>query len=129
MARTIFIENLSESTTEVALTELLSEHGKVISVDLVKDTAADSDTKVAFVVMQNAKHGRAVIGALAGQTVAGNELKVKAMKHGGPALGQPADKSSAAPSAGGRSRHSGVFGGKGSAYGHKGRGKGGGRSQ
>lgn len=128
MGTTIFIENLSSSVTGTELTELLSQHGTVESTELAKDDASDEDTQVAFVVMRSSKHGRAVIAALDGETHSGRVLKIKVMKRGGGPMGD-SSRGAAGSGALGRGRRTDVFGGRGGVYGHKGRGKAGGRNQ
>lgn len=125
MASTVFVENLGGSVTAADLTEHLSEHGTIESIELAKDDGSDDGGQVAFITMRNTKQGRAVIAALNGQTYGERVLKAKAMKRGG---GLASAGSSSGPAGMGSGRR-GVFSGGGGAYGHKGRGKAGGRNR
>ncbi|MBT3379320.1 MAG: RNA-binding protein [Lentisphaerae bacterium] len=122
MGKTLFIEDLSEATSESTLRELLEEHGTVTSISIADDDAPDKQTKVAFVDMRNGRQGRFAIAALNGREVDGNVISVKPLKqrsssggHGGAYAG----------GGGGRSE---VFG-AGGRFAGKGGGKGGGRNR
>ena len=126
MGSMVFIENLAADVTEAAFTELLSQHGTVGDVRLAKDETAEDAAQVAFVTMNSSRHGRAVIAALNGQTHSDRVLKARAMKR----QGETSTGSSAAGMSGlGQAGRGGVFGAKGGIYGHKGRGKSGGRNR
>jgi hypothetical protein len=119
----ILIENLDAKVTRDQLDQLISQHGEVESIQLADDT--DEDTRVAFVTMKGAKHGRAVIDALDGKTHWEQTLNVSALKQHHEFEGAP-NNPAGGPAGGGISRR---FGGRSGLYGHKGRGKGGGRHQ
>jgi len=124
MGQMVFIEGLDSSVTGAQLTELLGQHGDIEGLELAKDEGESEGLLAAFVTMRSSKQGRAVVAALDGQEVAGHVVKVKLLKgHAG--LGRGV--SGVAPSAGGVRRGFGAPGGRGGAYGRKGRGKGGGR--
>ena len=128
MSGTLFIENLDGSVTASQLTTLLSEHGKVGAVELAKDDTSDEGTQVAFVTMQNAKHGRAAIAGLDGQTHSNRVLKVKALRGRGPSSGGMTSPGGLGTGGVAGGRRSTVFGARSGTYGHKGRGKSGGRN-
>ena len=80
MGHRIVIENLDSKVTAAELTELLNSRSIVESVELAKAETPDAATRVAFVDARSARHGKALVAALDGQTHWGHVLKVKAMK-------------------------------------------------
>jgi len=76
----IIVENVDAKVPEMELQELISGLGAVESVQLAKEETPGSGTRIAFVTVRSAKHGKAIISALDGKTYWGHVLKVKAMK-------------------------------------------------
>jgi len=76
----IVVENVDGTVTAAELMELLNGFGTVVSVQPAKEETPGTGTRIAFVSVQSAKHGKAIIAALDGQTRWGHVLKIKAMK-------------------------------------------------
>jgi len=127
MGKAISIGNLDAGVTQADVLELLSQHGEVEAIELLADETSGEKTQIALVAMHSSKDGRSVMAALDGQTHAGRELKVKALKNaGGPTPGKGGGY---AGLGGNRGRQADAFGGRSGAYGRKGRGKAGGRNR
>ncbi len=73
---TIFVGNVSFSTTEQALHELFGQFGTVQSVTLVTDRDTGQSRGFAFIEMANSDASRA-IGALNGKPLDGRPLHLK----------------------------------------------------
>jgi RNA recognition motif-containing protein len=72
----IYVGNLSFSTTEDSLRNLMSEHGTVEDVQIVTDRDSGRSRGFAFVVMPDAAQANAAIQALNGADLDGRKLVV-----------------------------------------------------
>ena len=124
MGKVVLLQDLDPSVTETGLQEVLGKYGTVLELSLVDDEKADPPAKTAFVTFQNGREGRAAIAGLDGFELAGRAMKAKALR------GRDTQtRGSTAGLGGGLASGRGRFGGKTGTYGHKGRGKAGGRNR
>ena len=72
----LFVGNLSFSTTESQLRELFEAHGEVTSASLVMDRETGRPRGFGFVEFANDEHARAAIEALSGKNIDGRNLTV-----------------------------------------------------
>ena len=83
----IFVGNLPFSATESQLNELFSQHGEVVSAEIVKDRFTDRSRGFGFVEMADNAAAQAAISALNGHEMDGRPLTVneaRARSEGGP---------------------------------------------
>lgn len=76
MAKSVYVGNLSYSTTEETLQELFAAYGEVSSVNVIKDRETGRPRGFAFVGMATDDAADAAIAALNGKMVDGRQLKV-----------------------------------------------------
>ncbi len=80
MSQRIFVGNLPFSATEAQLSELFSQHGEVVSANIVKDKFTDRPRGFAFVEMATGEAATAAIAALNGHELEGRQLTVNEAK-------------------------------------------------
>ncbi|MEW5816942.1 MAG: RNA-binding protein [Spirochaetota bacterium] len=76
MANKIYVGNMSYSTTEDSLSEIFSQYGEIVSVNIVKDRYTDQSKGFGFIEMNNAASASAAISALDGYELNGRKLRV-----------------------------------------------------
>jgi len=76
MAKSLYVGNLSYTTTEETLQELFAAYGEVSQVNVVKDRETGRSRGFAFVGMATDDAANAAIAALNGKMVDGRQLKV-----------------------------------------------------
>ena len=76
MAKNIYVGNLSYDTTPETLRSLFSEHGEVVSVNVITDRDTGRSRGFGFVEMATEEAAQAAIAALNGQQVDGRALNV-----------------------------------------------------
>ena len=76
----IYVGNLSWDTTDSELQQLFEAHGKVDTVNIIKDKYSGRSRGFGFVEMPNDAEAQAAIQALNGTTLAGRDLKVNVAK-------------------------------------------------
>ena len=76
----IYVGNLSWETTDSELQQLFESHGKVDSVNIIKDKYTDRSRGFGFVEMPDDTEGQAAIQAINGTTLGGRDLKVNIAK-------------------------------------------------
>ena len=76
MAKKIYVGNLNFATTEDTLRDLFSQHGAVISSDIILDRYSGRSRGFGFVEMENAEEADAAISALDGSEFDGRNLRV-----------------------------------------------------
>jgi RNA recognition motif-containing protein len=77
VSRNVYVGNLPASATEVALSNLFGEHGKVARVKMITDRGTGRSLGYAFVEMATPTEGARVIEALDGTAYDGWELTVR----------------------------------------------------
>ncbi len=77
MAQKLYVGNLPFSATEDSLRDLFTEHGEVLSLNLITDRDTGRPRGFGFVEMENAD---AAIAALDGTEFEGRNLKVNVAK-------------------------------------------------
>ncbi len=77
MAQKLYVGNLPFSATEDSLRDLFTEHGEVLSLNLITDRDTGRPRGFGFVEMENAD---AAIAALDGTEFEGRNLKVNIAK-------------------------------------------------
>ncbi len=77
MAQKLYVGNLPFSATEDSLRDLFTEHGEVLSLNLITDRETGRPRGFGFVEMENAD---AAIEALDGTDFEGRNLKVNVAK-------------------------------------------------
>jgi cold-inducible RNA-binding protein len=77
VSRKVYVGNLPGSATEVALSNLVGEHGKVEQVRMITDSVTGRDLGYAFVEMATAGEAERVIEALDGKSYDGCALTVR----------------------------------------------------
>lgn len=73
---TIYVGNLSRTTTENTLKELFEAYGPVASVKLIKDRVTGEARGFAFVDMEDEDAAKQAIAALNGKDVDGQRLRI-----------------------------------------------------
>jgi RNA recognition motif-containing protein len=76
MAKKIYVGNLNFNTTEDGLRDLFSQHGTVISADIVMDRYSGRSRGFGFVEMEDSAAADAAISALDGAEYDGRNLRV-----------------------------------------------------
>lgn len=76
MSTKLFVGNLSFETTELALSDLFSQAGKVNSADLIQDKFTGKSRGFAFVEMASPEEANKAIEMLNGKELDGRALKV-----------------------------------------------------
>ena len=76
MTKKLYVGNLDYSTTEMALNELFSQVGEVVSVNLITDRMSGRSKGFAFVEMVEYDAAQEAISQLNGKEVDGRALKV-----------------------------------------------------
>jgi RNA recognition motif-containing protein len=72
----IYVGNLSYSVTEDDLQKLFGEHGKVTSVNLIKDKYSGDSKGFGFIEMEKQSEAEHAISQLNGQSVGGRNITV-----------------------------------------------------
>jgi RNA recognition motif-containing protein len=88
MGKKLYVGNLSYDVSSSDLEALLSEHGTVLSAEVISDRTTGQSKGFGFVEMDSAEEAEAAIEALNGQTHSGrtltvNEAKPRAPRGGG----------------------------------------------
>ena len=78
MSREVYVGNLSDSATEITVSQKFSEFGKVSGVKLITDRVTGSSLGYAFVKMATKADAMRVIEELNGRRYDGAELTVRA---------------------------------------------------
>lgn len=73
----LYVGNLSQDTSEDALTSLFSESGSVVSVTLIKDYSTGISKGFAFIEMSSQVEAEQAVKDIHGKRVDGRQLKVK----------------------------------------------------
>lgn len=76
MGKRIFVGNLPFGADDAKLNELFSQHGEVISAEVVKDRFTDRSRGFGFVEMASNEAATAAIAALNGRELEGRPLTV-----------------------------------------------------
>ena len=76
----IYVGNLSWETTDSELQQLFEAHGKVDSVNIIKDKYSGRSRGFGFVEMADDSEGQAAIQALNGTSLGGRDLRVNVAK-------------------------------------------------
>ena len=76
MANKIYVGNMNYATSEDSLTELFSQYGEVVSVNIIKDRYTDQSKGFGFIEMSDESAASAAISALDGQDLDGRRLRV-----------------------------------------------------
>lgn len=76
MGKRIFVGNLPFGADDAKLNELFSQHGEVISAEVVKDRFSDRSRGFGFVEMASNEAAAAAIAALNGHQLDGRALTV-----------------------------------------------------
>jgi cold-inducible RNA-binding protein len=72
----LYVGNLSFQITEQGLSELFSQHGKVVDCSLIMDRETNRPRGFGFVTMSTAEEGQNAISALNGHNHDGRDLTV-----------------------------------------------------
>lgn len=78
MSKKLYVGNLNYGTTEDTLRSLFSQHGEVVSVNLITDRYTGESKGFGFVEMASEDEAGAAINALNGREVDGRKLRVDA---------------------------------------------------
>ena len=95
MGKRIFVGNLPFSATDSQLNELFSQHGEVVSAEIVKDRFTERSRGFGFVEMAQDDAANAAISALNGHELDGRALTVneaRARAEGGRGGGRGGDR-------------------------------------
>ena len=76
MGKKLYVGNLSYSTTSEDLQQLCSEHGSVVSAQVIMDRESGRSKGFGFVEMGTDEEAQAAITALNGRAVGGRNLRV-----------------------------------------------------
>jgi len=76
MAKKLYVGNLEHTVTEEELRTLFSEHGEILSLDIVKDRYSGTPRGFGFVEFANDEDAQKAKQALNGQDLKGRALKV-----------------------------------------------------
>jgi RNA recognition motif-containing protein len=76
VTKKLYVGNLDYSTTEMALNELFSQVGEVVSVNLITDRMTGRSKGFAFVEMSESSAAKAAIEQFNGKTVDARPIKV-----------------------------------------------------
>ena len=136
MGKKLYVGNLSYSTTSEDLQQLCSEHGSVVSAQVIMDRESGRSKGFGFVEMGTDEEAQAAISALNGRAVGGRNLRVnesipQAPRSGGGGFGGGGGggfggrRSGGGGSGGGSGGGGGGYGGGGGGYGGGGSGGGG----
>lgn len=77
MAKNLFVGSLPFSVEEDALGQLFSQHGQVVSVNVIKDKYSGRSRGFAFVEMGTDEEAQKAISALNGYSLEGRSIVVK----------------------------------------------------
>jgi RNA recognition motif-containing protein len=80
MASKLYVGNLNFQTQEHELRDLFSQHGEVVSADVISDRDTGRSRGFGFVEMATEEAARAAENALDGQEFDGRQLKVNEAK-------------------------------------------------
>jgi RNA recognition motif-containing protein len=80
MSTNIYVGNLSFQTQEFDLRDHFSQHGEVVSANIISDRDTGRSRGFGFVEMASAEAAQAAIQALDGQELDGRQLKVNEAK-------------------------------------------------
>jgi RNA recognition motif-containing protein len=80
MASKLYVGNLNFQTQEHELRDLFSQHGEVVSADVISDRDTGRSRGFGFVEMATEEAARAAESALDGQEFDGRQLKVNEAK-------------------------------------------------
>jgi len=80
MASKLYVGNLNFQTQEHDLRDLFSQHGEVVSADVISDRDTGRSRGFGFVEMATEEAARAAESALDGQEFDGRQLKVNEAK-------------------------------------------------
>jgi RNA recognition motif-containing protein len=72
----LYIGNLAFSSTEDSITNLFSQHGSVVSCQLITDRDTGRSKGFGFVEMSTSEEAQTVISSLDGREVGGRQIKV-----------------------------------------------------
>ncbi len=76
MGTKLYIGNLAFSATEDSITNLFSQHGSVVSCQLITDRDTGRSKGFGFVEMSTSEEAQTVISSLDGREVDGRQIKV-----------------------------------------------------
>ncbi|MGM0675697.1 MAG: RNA recognition motif domain-containing protein [Spirochaetota bacterium] len=80
MASKLYVGNLNFQTQEHELRDLFSQHGEVVSADVISDRETGRSRGFGFVEMATEEAARSAESALDGQEYDGRQLKVNEAK-------------------------------------------------
>jgi len=127
LGKKLYVGNLSYSTTSEDLQQLCSEHGSVVSAQVIMDRESGRSKGFGFVEMGTDEEAQAAISALNGRAVGGRNLRVNESIPQAPRSGGFGGGGGGAGGGGGfGGRRSGGGGSGGGGYGGGGSGGGGG---
>ena len=125
MGKKLYVGNLSYSTTSEDLQQLCSEHGSVVSAQVIMDRESGRSKGFGFVEMGTDEEAQAAISALNGRAVGGRNLRVNESIPQAPRSGGFGGGGGAGGGGGFGGRRSGGGGSGGGGYGGGGSGGGG----
>lgn len=76
MSNKLYVGNLSYDTDSASLERLFSQHGKVVSVNIITDRMTGRARGFGFVEMESSDAAKAAISALNGVELDGRQLRV-----------------------------------------------------
>jgi hypothetical protein len=126
LGKKLYVGNLSYSTTSEDLQQLCSEHGSVVSAQVIMDRESGRSKGFGFVEMGTDEEAQAAISALNGRAVGGRNLRVNESIPQAPRSGGFGGGGGAGGGGGFGGRRSGGGGSGGGGYGGGGSGGGGG---
>jgi RNA recognition motif-containing protein len=125
LGKKLYVGNLSYSTTSEDLQQLCSEHGSVVSAQVIMDRESGRSKGFGFVEMGTDEEAQAAISALNGRAVGGRNLRVNESIPQAPRSGGFGGGGGAGGGGGFGGRRSGGGGSGGGGYGGGGSGGGG----
>ena len=87
MGKKLYVGNLSYDVSSSDLEAMLSEHGTVLSAEVISDRATGRSKGFGFVEMESEEQAQAAINALDGQQSGGRTLTVNEAKPRAPRTG------------------------------------------
>ena len=76
MATRIYVGGLHSDVSDEELIKLFSTHGKVVSIDIQSDVAAETPTSIAFISIEGAQEAQKAMTALNGKDFMGRKIRV-----------------------------------------------------
>ena len=80
MGKKLYVGNINYATTEDQLTDMFSQFGGVVSVDIIMDRFSGQSKGFGFVEMETEEAAKAAIESLDGRELDGRQLRVNEAK-------------------------------------------------